>query len=239
MAAKLKSRKTILSVIALLLFLTGAVVLLYPSVCQLLYQYQADQLIEDYDKRMEETVLKNSDKWEQLYKKMVEYNQKLYEEKQKNLVDPFSYSQVDFSLKQFGFDEEMIGYLSISKMNIRLPIYLGASQDNLWKGATHLTQTSLPVGGVNTNAVIAAHRAMSTAAMFRDIESLVIGDEITITNFRETLSYKVAEIKIINPTEIQKIYIQDGRDLVTLITCHPYRQNYQRYVVYCERTPEE
>lgn len=234
-------KKMIVTVISIILFTAGIIVMLYPYICQYLYQRQADRIINEFDQRIsdqqisDQRIEEDTDNWDWLYMLMEAYNKKLYEEKQKNLVDPFSYSQPDFSLMEFGFDEEMIGYLSIPKMDIRLPVYLGANQENMKKGAAHLTQTSLPVGGVNTNAVISAHRGMSTAVMFRDIEKLEMGDEVTITNFRETLHYRVAEIKIINPTDIGEILIQPGRDLVTLTTCHPYRHNYQRYVVYCER----
>lgn len=223
----------ILKIMSVILFFAGILVLLYPYVGQYLYKQDAQKRITGFSHRMEQ---KNKGDWDRLYQLMVEYNKKLYRDGQKNLVDAFSYQQVDFSLKQFGFDEEMIGYLSIHQMDIRLPVYLGANLENMRKGATHLTQTSLPVGGNNTNAVIAAHRGMSTAAMFRDIEKLKTGDEITMTNFRETLTYRVAEIKVINPNEINQILIQKNRDLLTLITCHPYRYNYKRYVVYCERT---
>ena len=120
-------------------------------------------------------------------------------------------------------------------MEVELPILLGANTENMKEGAVHLTETSYPVGGENTNCVLAAHRGSSRAAMFRDIEILEIGDEIIIRNFRETLTYRVAELRVISPTDVQELLIQPGRDLVTLITCHPYRHNDQRYVVYCER----
>lgn len=227
-------KKRLPALTGLLFLLAGTIVLAYPHVGQLLYKNQANQLISDYTDRMENTPEKEDNRdW--LYELMVAYNKNLYENEQKNLIDPFSYQQPDFSLKQFGLGEEMIGYINIPKMNVQLPIYLGANSENMKKGAAHLTQTSLPVGGANTNAVIAAHRGMSTAAMFRNIEKLQVGDGISITNFRETLYYEVAEIKIISPTDIDEILIQPGRDIITLITCHPYRHNYQRYVVYCER----
>lgn len=235
-------KKRILTVISLILLIGGLTVILYPYACQYVYKLRVRQLISDYEERMKVYVESDSvpgDDWDWLYELMVQYNRELYESGQSGLTDAFSYQQVDFSLTRFGFDEEMIGYLTIPRMDIELPIYLGANKDNLAKGAAHLTQTSLPVGGENTNAVIAAHRGMSTAAMFRDIEALQIGDEVTITNFRETLYYRVVEIKVINPTDIEEILIQSGRDLVTLITCHPYRYNYQRYVVYCERVTQD
>ena len=88
------------------------------------------------------------------------------------------------------------------------------------------------------NANASTVTGMTSKEMFRYIDKLQLGDEITITNFWESLSYKVAEIKIIKPHEIDKILIQEGRDLATLITCNPYGANYERYVVYCERKTE-
>lgn len=224
--------KRTLRLIPVLLILAGLALLLYPRVSQGIYALQAGQVIADYEARlrgMEEDAL------EALYQQALSYNRQLYEEKQKHLTDPFSYEQVGFSLERFGLAEDMIGQLSIPKMKIRLPIYLGASKENMNEGAAHLSQTSLPVGGENSNAVLAAHRGMGSAAMFRDIEALAPGDEVIISNFRETLRYRVWEIKIIRPSDINEILIQEGQDLVTLLTCHPYRHNYQRYVVYCRR----
>jgi len=167
-----------------------------------------------------------------------EYNREIFENGQANLRDAFSYETAAFDLTEWGFGRNVIGYVDIPRMRVRLPIYLGATQENLRKGAGHLTQTSLPVGGAGTNCVLAAHRGMNSAAMFRDIEKLQIGDEITITSIWETLTYEVAEIKVIEPTDIGEILIREGKDLVTLITCHPYGRNTQRYAVYCERREE-
>lgn len=238
MKKKVNRKKHVFIAISILLFLAGITVMLYPHICQIAYQYEADKTIREYVQRIEEAKTIDADTYDALYESMVAYNKRLYEEKQKDLVDAFSYSQPDFSLMQFGYNEEMIGYLAIPKMDVRLPIYLGANQENMKEGAAHLTQTSLPIGGMNTNAVIAAHRGMGTAAMFRDIEKLEMGDEVTVTYYRETLHYQVAELKIISPSDIEEILIQPGRDIITLITCHPYRYNYQRYVVYCERVED-
>ena len=71
--------------------------------------------------------------------------------------------------------------------------------------------------------------------MLREVEKLTPGDAVYIENFRETLTYTVAETQIIAPTDIEALLIQEGRDLLTLVTCHPLGSNAQRYVVYCER----
>lgn len=118
-----------------------------------------------------------------------------------------------------------------------MPIYLGASDDHLAAGAAQLSQTSLPIGGTNTNCVIAGHRGWRGADYFRYVPDLQIGDEIIITNLWETLTYTVVETDIIAPNDVDKILIQEGKDMLTLITCHPYASGgKQRYVVYCERS---
>ncbi len=230
-------------IIAILILLAGIAVLAYPHIAQLLYSRQADQVIAEFqqeasklaDDSPQEGFDSDMTGFDDLYAAMQAYNREIYENKQKDLKDAFSYQMASFNLTEWGFHQNIVGYLSIPRMNVKLPIYLGATGENMRKGAGHLTQTSLPIGGESSNCVLAAHRGMSTAAMFRDIEKLQIGDEITVTSVWETLAYRVAEIKVIKPADVQEILIQEGRDLVTLITCHPYRHNYQRYVVYCER----
>ena len=129
-----------------------------------------------------------------------------------------------------------MGVISIPKMDVELPIFLGATYDNMAKGAVHLSQTSLPIGGMDTNCVIAAHQGWYSAPYFRYIELLEVGDELYITNLWETLTYEVTSIKVIEPNDIDEILIQPGRDMLTLLTCHPYASGGRyRYVVYCDR----
>ena len=122
-------------------------------------------------------------------------------------------------------------------MELTMPVYLGASDDHLTAGAAVLGNTSAPIGGNNTNCVIAGHRGWRGADYFRHIDKLAVGDTVKLTNLWETLTYTVADIQIIQPHEVDMIKIQQGRDLLTLLTCHPYASGgKQRYVVYCERT---
>ena len=230
-----KARKVVL-VLASITLLIGIGIMSYPYIQQWKYDKDARELIDKFDEwrqtlSQEETALD----LDGLYAAMQAYDQDLYENGQSGFRDAWSYQEPSFDLTEWGLPDNMVGYIDIPQMGVKLPIYLGASTENMRLGAVHLTQTSLPIGGENTNAVIAAHRGYSTAAMFRDIEKLQLGDEITVTNLWETMTYQVVEIKIIDPTDTQEVLIQQGRDLVTLITCHPYRYNYQRYVVYCER----
>ena len=165
---------------------------------------------------------------------MQSYNQQIFSDGQSGLTDPWSYEQETLDLSKYGIDDGMIGILDIPKMNVTLPLYLGATQEKMAKGAVMLGQTSFPVQGTDSNCVIAAHRGWKGIPMFREIERLEIGDELTIQNCQETLTYRVSEIEIILPDESDKIMIQPGRNMVTLMTCHPYTQNSRRYVVYCD-----
>ena len=122
-------------------------------------------------------------------------------------------------------------------MDVVLPLYLGATTEHLADGAAVLGQTSVPIGGANTNAVIAGHRGYRGAPYFREIEKLKPGDTVTVENPWATLTYTVSEIEVIRPDDLNAILIQEGRDMITLVTCHPYRSGGKfRYVVYCDRT---
>ena len=167
---------------------------------------------------------------------MVAYNKKLWEEKQAGLCDPWSYEQPSFHLADYGIQDEVFGVISIPKLDLKLPLYLGATSEHMSQGAAHLSQTSIPIGGTNTNSVIAGHCGWRGGSYFRFISELEPGDEIVITNLWETLIYRVSEKQIIAPNEIEKVLIRADRDMVTLITCHPYASGgKQRYLIFCDR----
>ncbi len=172
----------------------------------------------------------------QLWEDMNAYNQRLYEQKQSGLTCEEDYQKPSFILSEYGLDSEVFGVIRIPAMELSMPIYLGATKQHMADGAAHMSQTSLPIGGNNTNCVISGHRGYNGASYFRFIEKLQVGDSVYITNLWEELTYRVTEIKIIEPNETDNILIQDGRDLLTLVTCHPYASGgRQRYLVYCER----
>lgn len=173
----------------------------------------------------------------ELYDAMQSYNRKIYEERQSELKDPWSYETQPLKLSDYGIEDGVIAVISIEALELEMPVYFGASNENMSKGAAILGQTSLPTGDKNCNCVIAGHRGWSGAPYFRYIDRLQTGDEVIITNLWESMSYTVSEIKIIEPNDIKEIFIQDGRDMITLLTCHPYASGGRyRYLVFCERT---
>lgn len=224
-------KKIISKIIGISLIVLGIAVLLYPVIAN---QVNKKYMKEKIDVFVIESRYEDVSEKDTLKQAFIDYNQMLYEDGQ-NIVDTFSYQVEEFNLREYGYSENIVAYIDVPKMNITLPIYLGATDANLNKGAALLSKTSIPIGGINSNSVIAAHRGLISNDMFRNIQKLKIGDDIKITNQWEELTYKVCDIKIIDSDDIDSILIQENRDLITLITCHPYRENYQRYVVYAER----
>lgn len=226
-------KEKILIIISIILILVGISILCFPHVSNFVYENGVERDKEEFVEKISKD--ENEELLEKLYKKLQEENQKLYEDMQNNLVDPFSYEQPAIDLSEYGIYNNVIGYINIPKMNVDLPILLGANSSNMLKGVVHLTETSYPIGGINTNSVIAGHRGYGRATLFRHIEKLEVGDEIVIKNFKEELTYVVYDIKIIEPDDVSELKVKNGEDIITLITCHPYRVNSHRYIVKAKR----
>lgn len=170
---------------------------------------------------------------------MKAYNQRIYAEKQEGLCDAWSYQNPSFDLEAYGIADGAIGIVSIPSLDIEMPLYIGATYQHLADGAAQLSQTSLPIGGINTNCVIAGHCGWSGADFFRYLSEIKIGAYVYVTNLWGTMTYQVTETKVIIPNDVDQILIQEGKDMVTLFTCHPYASGgLYRFVVYCERVEE-
>ena len=175
----------------------------------------------------------------ELYEAMVRYNEELFESRQRTLGDAWDYTPSDFDLMSYGVESEVVGVVEIPSLSISMPLYLGASYDHMAAGCTQLTGTSMPIGGINTNCVIAGHCGWGGASYFRYLSTIKTESLVYVTNLWETLVYRVESTKIIAPYDLDKIMIQEGRDMITLFTCHPYASGGRyRFVVYCERVTE-
>ena len=178
--------------------------------------------------------------YEELYRSIQTYNEWLVTISQGNLTNRVSTEIVPLTMTDYGLPDEVFGILRIPAMDLEMPIFLGANYDNLANGAAVLTQTSIPIGGENTNAVIAGHRGWNGYPYFLDIENLQVGDLVYIKNVWEERTYEVKTIRIVYPDDIDAILIQPGKDMVTLMTCHPPNTGGRyRYLVYCERAENE
>lgn len=228
-------------------FLLGLAIFCYPYAQGLLVRREMESTVQTFQTQKEtqhttSVVISDSTppseqrQYADLWADMTAYNDTIFAQGQSGLSCKLDYQQPSFRLADYGLKEEVFGIISIPAMDLEMPIYLGATEQHMADGAAHLSQTSLPIGGNNTNCVIAGHRGYGGASYFRYIDKLQIGDTVTVTNLWEQLTYRVAEIKIIYPHEVDEILIQPGRELLTLLTCHPYASGgKQRFLVICER----
>ena len=219
----MKKRKT--TIIMVLLFFMGLLILLYPSISDFHNQKVQSKSIVDY-----EALLKNinNDEYEEIFKDADEYNKKLA--KLSNQF--FNYKSVKNYKKTLNIDDNgMMGYISIDKIKVELPIYHGTSEDVLSKAVGHIEGSSLPVGGIGTHSVLSAHRGLPSSLLFTNLDKLEIGDVFTITTLNRTLTYQVDKILIVSPKEITSLKIDKNNDYVTLVTCTPYGINTHRLLV--------
>lgn len=158
------------------------------------------------------------------------------------LMDPFSSTESEQSSEYNSLlnleGNGMMGSIIIPKINVNIPIYHGLSDEVLQRGAGHVLNTSLPIGGDSSNSVIAAHRGLTATKMFDDLPEVEVDDLIFIKVLDETHTYKVTDIQTVLPTEIDSLKIVPGKDLITLVTCTPYGINTHRIVVRAERTED-
>ena len=239
---KKKRRSWLWNFMLLLVFLIGAGILFYPTVSDLWNNYRNQQLISEYTEVVETL---ESEDFSEIWAEAREYNA---QHTVNTILDAFDEEEGDYVLSH-PYDQvlnptgnEIMGYLEIPKINVKLAIYHGIGTEALENGCGHIEGTSLPIGGVGTHSVLSAHRGLPSAKLFTDLDQLEIGDLFYITVLDEKLAYKVDQILTVLPEETDDLAIEEDKDLVTLVTCTPYGVNSHRLLVRGERTeyvPEE
>lgn len=133
----------------------------------------------------------------------------------------------------------IMGYVSVPKINVTLPIYHGTDSGTLERGIGHLLGTSLPVGGDSTHSVLTAHSGMASQRMFSDLPQLKEGDVFYLEVLNDILAYQVDQIKTVLPHDTTYLGIEADQDLCTLVTCTPFGVNSHRLLVRGHRIPYE
>ena len=219
----LKRLKRIYFSILILITLIALGFLLYPSFSNYINNKFAVSTISDYTEKINNV---KDEEVDDLIKNINKYNYDLFNGTAENqLPDYLNIHQGD-----------VLGYIEIPSTNIKLPIYYGTSVDILKKGVGVLEGTSLPVGGENTHSVLSAHTGLANQKLFTDIDKLKDGDVFYLHILKKDLAYKVNQIKVVHPDEIDELKISDEKDYVTLLTCYPYGINTERLLVRGERT---
>ncbi|HHZ06017.1 MAG TPA: class C sortase [Clostridiales bacterium] len=218
-----------------LIIVGGVFLLLYPTASNWLNQYTQSNVISDYQQSLEQ--ITDEDKLRQI-EDARQYNQELIG----NVVlkDPFDAEALKVMNENYPKllavnYSGVMGYIDIPKIDVDLPIYHGTSTEVLTMGVGHLENTSLPVGGLGTHAVLSGHTGLPSAKIFTDLNKLEINDVFYIKVMDETLEYKINQIKIVEPSNTQDLLIDTNHDYVTLVTCTPYGVNSHRLLVRGER----
>lgn len=221
------------------IFIFGLSVLAYPFASQCWNERHQSEVCAVYEEQLANT---DDNTINEELQAARAYNQALA---QSVLIvsDPFAQSDASESAAYDDLlnttDDGIMAYLEIPKIAVNLPIYHGVESDALKKGIGYLPETSLPVGGESTHAVLCGHSGMSYAKLLTDLDQLKEGDVFYIHVYREKLAYMVDQIKVVLPTDTSDLQIVKGEDYVTLITCTPYGVNSHRLLVRGTRISEE
>ncbi len=231
-------KKTLPLIAVLLVFLIGVGILAYPLISSVVNNMAFRNESREYSRTIERM---ERDDIDELMASAKAYNDSL---QRVILTDPFD--EASYGLIGENYEESLnvdgnglIGYVEIPKIDVNLPIYHGTSIEVLSKGAGHLEHTALPIGGKSTHSVISAHSAWPGQTFFDYLENLEIGDEFYIKVLDMVLKYEVDDINVVLPDQTRNLYVVEGEDYLTLLTCTPYSVNTHRLLVRGKRVPYE
>lgn len=234
--------KSLQTALIILFFAVGVCLLAYPWASNWLEEQNRAAVMDNYKEVIAQT--SKQDLAAEMEKAL------LYEEHLRNgstrVVDPFDPNSVQATDEEYESclnlaGDGVMGEIAIPAINAYLPIYHGTTDEGLQKGVGHLQGTSLPIGGSSTHCVLAGHTGLPTTRIFDLLDQVKMGDVFTLSILGETLAYRVCDIRVVLPDESDSLVIQEGKDLVTLVTCTPYGQNTHRLLVTGERceVPDE
>lgn len=236
MADKKGFKKKKRSKLWIIIFILGLAVLLYPLFSRIYYDYRGNEEVTSFRQGLDNVT---SAEVEESLNLAYAYNSSLLSGENTHLGDPYSDEDKEAGLVEYARMlevNEKLGVVTIPRINMDFPIYAGTSESVLQKGVGHLEGTSFPIGGLNTHSVLTAHRGLPENKLFTDLDKMEIEDLFFVETLAGELAYKVIEIKVIEPTEINELTINENQDLVTLLTCTPYMINSHRLLVIGERT---
>lgn len=233
--SKKKKNDILFNFLFLIVFIVGALILLYPMISAIYYDYQSTDEVDKFDKEVEKLVDNNV---EERILKAKAYNSTLVtnEPIKDTFSDKDKAAGKALYAKMLEVNEQ-IGYVEVPSIHQKLPLFAGTRERVLQKGLGHLERTSLPVGGKSTHTVITGHRGLPDKMLFTDLDKVKKNDKIYIRNIKEVIAYKVDHIEVIKPDDTDKLQIIKGEDRITLLTCTPYMINSHRLIVQGHRIP--
>ena len=224
-----QSRKTVIF-FAILMIVTGALIFAYPFISNALETRHATVAVQAYQQSVQTLQKEDIDALKEAAKS---YNDQLESVIDRNAQGQGEIADSYIDLIQLG---DALGYITIPKIDLNLPIYEGTGADVLTHGVGHLPQTSYPLGGESTHSALSGHRGMAEAELFTNLDKLEIGDKFYLHVLDEVLAYRVDQILTVEPDQVEALEIVEGEDLCTLVTCTPIGINSHRLLVRGTRT---
>lgn len=225
-------RRHLSTLAVVVVFLMGAGIFFYPTFSNWWNSLHQSRAVMSYADSVSSL---GEDQYEQLIAEARSYNERLAQTGALWHMSDEQEAEYNSILDITGTG--IMGYISIPKINVQLPIYHGTDDAVLQSSIGHLTGTSFPVGGESTHTVLSGHRGLPSSRLFTDLDKLVVGDTFTITVLNETLTYEVDQIRIVEPDDLSDVQIEADQDLCTLVTCTPYGVNTHRLLVRGHRVP--
>ena len=233
-------KKKTSTILVVIVFLAGLSLLLYPFVANQWNSYRQSRLISNYESTVAEMEEAGEIDYEKEWQKANAYNAALLPS---ILPDSFAVAEAsdeedDAYMSCLNLTGDgMMGIVEIPKIDVKIPIYHTTEDEVLQKAAGHLEGSSLPVGGESTHSVISAHRGLPSATLFTDLDQMEEGDHFLLHILDDTLCYEVDQILVVEPKQTESLAVEEGEDLVTLLTCTPYGVNTERLLVRGHRVP--
>ena len=219
-----KSRQIVVF-FAILMILTGAAVFSYPFVSNALANRNASVAVQEYNASVSSLGREDIDAIKEAAKA---YNDQLERVVGKNAQGEGAVQDSYIDLIQLG---DALGYITIPKIDVNLPIYEGTGYNVLAYGIGHLSETSYPLGGESTHCALSGHRGMAEAELFTNLDKLELGDRFYLHVLDEVLAYQVDQVLVVEPEQVEALEIVEGEDLCTLVTCTPIGINSHRLLV--------
>ena len=223
---KRKTTRRLGDIILILMLIIGLSLLVYPSFSDYWNSFHSTRAIQTY---IEHVAHIDNANYYEILESARKYNSSLCDGQFHWFLTD---EQEEIYNAELNVDENgQIGFISIDKISVQLPVYHGTRESVLQRNIGHVEWTSLPVGGEGTHAVLSGHRGLPSARLFTDLDKLVVGDEFVLSVLDETLTYRVDQIRVIDPTDLTELQIVPGKDYCTLMTCTPYGINTHRLLV--------
>ena len=219
-------KKNWTTILLVVIMLVGIGLFAYPTFSDYWNSFHQSKAVASY---VENVTNMNKEEYDRLWNEAVAYNEKLADSGIQWIMTDEEKKEYNEYLKVD--DSGIMGYVDIPVIDCLLPIYHGIDESVLQVAIGHIEGTSLPVGGKGSHCVISGHRGLPSARLFTDLDKMVEGDIFMLHTLDATLTYEVDQIRIVEPTDLSDLQIEEGEDLCTLVTCTPYGINTHRLLI--------